>query len=63
MIKLILEENLIHQIYISRNFIKAFAANGVVLNPQPITRLPNENTIAKDLANRAYLSLQARFAS
>jgi hypothetical protein len=29
--------------------------NGVVLNPQPITKLPNETTTAKDLANRAYL--------
>jgi len=37
--------------------------NGVVLNPQPITRLPNETKTADDLANRAYLSLQARFAS
>jgi len=37
--------------------------NGVVLNPQPRTRLPNGTTTFKDLANRAYLSLQARFAS
>jgi len=41
MIKLILEENLIHQIYISRNFIKAFAANGVVAKPPPKTTMPN----------------------
>lgn len=39
------------------------AANGVVLNPQPITKLPNRTTTAEKLANRAYLSLQARFAS
>jgi len=37
--------------------------NGVVLNPQPIIRLPNETTTAEDLANRAYLSSQARFAN
>jgi hypothetical protein len=33
-----------------------------VLNQQPRTRLPNETTIAEDLANRAYLSFsQAQF--
>jgi len=37
--------------------------NGVVLNPQPRTRLPNETTTAKDLAIRAYLSLQVQFAT
>ena len=39
------------------------APNDVVVNPQPRTKLLNETTTIKDLADRVYLFLQARFAS